>query len=35
MWCLAHRLELAAKDALKNTSFELIDEMLLKLFLFI
>ena len=29
MWCLAHRLELAIKDALKGTSFDQIDEMLL------
>ena len=33
MWCLAHRLELAIKDALKTTSFTLIDEMLLRLYL--
>lgn len=32
MWCLAHRLELAVKDALKGTCFELIDEMLLRLY---
>ncbi len=31
MWCLAHRLELAVKDALKHTSFDLIEEMLLRL----
>ena len=31
MWCLAHRLELAVKDALKQTSFDLIEEMLLRL----
>ena len=31
MWCLAHRLELSVKDALKGTSFLLIDEMLLRL----
>ena len=30
-WCLAHRLELAVKDALKGTSFHLIDDMLLRL----
>ena len=29
IWCLAHRLELAMKDALKGTRFDLIDEMLL------
>ena len=27
-WCLAHRLELSVKDALKGTSFDLIDDML-------
>ena len=32
MWCLTHRLELAVKDALKGTCFELIDEMLLRLY---
>ena len=32
MWCLAHRLELAVKDALNDTRFSLIDEMLLKLY---
>ena len=32
MWCLAHRLELGVKDALKDTSFADIDEMLLKLY---
>ena len=32
MWCLAHRLELAIKDALKATSFSVIDEMLLRLY---
>ena len=31
MWCLAHRLELAVKDALTNTSFSLIGEMLMQL----
>ena len=29
-WCLAHRLELALKDALKSTLFSSIDEMLLR-----
>ena len=29
VWCLAHRLELTLKDALKNTLFSSIDEMLL------
>ena len=27
MWCLAHRVELALKDALKHTAFDLIDDM--------
>ena len=31
MWCIAHRIELAIKDALKGTAFDLIDEMLLRL----
>ena len=33
MWCMAHRLELAIKDALKHTYFELVDDMLLRLYL--
>ena len=33
MWCMAHRLELAVKDAFKKTSFDLVDEMLLRLYL--
>ena len=32
MWCMAHRLELAIKDALKGTFFDNIDEMLLRLY---
>ena len=32
MWCLAHRLELAVHDALKGTAFDVIDEMLLRLY---
>ena len=32
MWCIAHRLELAIKDALKSTAFGLIDELLLRLY---
>ena len=32
MWCLAHRIELAIKDALNGTAFELINEMLLQLY---
>ena len=30
MWCLEHRIELAIKDALNGTAFEMIDEMLLR-----
>ena len=33
MWCMAHCLELAVKDALKHTHFELTDDMLLRLYL--
>ena len=29
IWCLAHRLELATKDALKNTYFSEVDDFLL------
>ena len=32
MWCLAHRLELAIKDALRGSFFDSIDEMLLRLY---
>ena len=32
MWCLAHRLELAVHDALKDTAFSLADDMLLRLY---
>ena len=32
MWCLAHRLELAIRDALKGSFFDSIDEMLLRLY---
>ena len=32
MWCLAHRVELALKDALKHTAFDLIDDMLIRLY---
>ena len=35
VWCLAHRLELALKDALKNTLFSSIDEMLLRYCVFL
>ena len=31
-WCLAHRLELSVKDALKGTFFSSIDELLLRLY---
>lgn len=30
IWCLAHRLELSLKDALKGTLFSSIDDMLLR-----
>ena len=32
MLCLAHRLELAVKDALKGSAFDAIDDLLLKLY---
>ena len=28
MWCLAHRAELAIKDALKSSTFDQIDDMI-------
>ena len=31
-WCLAHRLELSLKDALKSTFFTAIDELLLQVY---
>ena len=31
-WCLAHRLELSLNDALKDTFFSSIDEMLLRVY---
>ena len=31
-WCFAHLLELAIKDALKNTYFSTIDDLLLRLY---
>ena len=31
-WCLAHRLELSLKDALKDTFFSSIDEMPLRVY---
>ena len=32
MWCLAHWLELAVKDALKGTCLDVVDDMLLKVY---
>ena len=32
IWCIAHRLELALKDALTGTAFEDVDNMLLRLY---
>lgn len=32
MWCMAHRLELAIKDVLKKMAFDLIDDLLLRLY---
>ena len=32
MWCLAQRQELALKDALRGTIFDLIDNMLIHLY---
>ena len=32
IWCLSHRLELSLKDALKSTYFDVIDDLLLKLY---
>ena len=32
VWCMAHRLELAFQDALKDTFFDEIDNMILKIF---
>ena len=31
-WCLPHQLELALKDALKNTFFHNIEEMLMQVY---
>ena len=31
-WSLAHRVELAVRDVIKGTSFDLIDNMLLRLY---
>ena len=32
VWCFAHRLELAIKDALKRTYFSDVDEFLLRVY---
>lgn len=32
VWCVAHRLELSLKDALRNSCFQDVDEMLLRLY---
>ena len=32
LWCLSHRLELALKEALKNTNFPAVDEMLMRIY---
>lgn len=32
VWCVAHRLELSLKDALQHTSFDSVDEVLLRLY---
>lgn len=32
MWCLAYQLELAVKEALKGTTFDSVDNMLLKVY---
>ena len=32
MWCLAHQMELAIKDALTGTAFDVLDKMLLRLY---
>ena len=32
LWCVAHRLELALKDVLQGTSFDDVDELLLRLY---
>ena len=32
MWCLAHQMELAIKDALTGTAFDVLDEMLLRFY---
>ena len=32
VWCMAHRLELAIQDALKDTFFDEVDDMILRIF---
>ena len=32
VWCMAHRLELAVQDALKDTFFNKVDDMILRIF---
>ena len=32
MWCMAHTLKLVVKDAFKKSLFDLVDEMLLRLY---
>ena len=34
VWCMAHRLELAIQDTLKDTFFEDVDDMILRIFYF-
>ena len=34
-WCMAYKLELAIRDAFKGTMLDLIDEILLRLYMFI
>ena len=34
-WCLSHGLKIAVKDALKGTVFDVIDEMLVRLYIFV
>ena len=32
VWCMAHRLELAIQDALKDAFFDEVDDMILRIF---
>ena len=34
VWCMAHGLELAIQDTLKDTFFEDVDDMILRIFYF-